>query len=62
MSFIDIVVRLIFLVVFVILEVIAVSTVFQLIFCIPGIKLLNQKGEKVCSCRHYMKVIDPVAR
>ena len=46
MSFIDILVRLVFLVVFVILEVIAVSTVFQLIFCIPGIKLLNQKGEK----------------
>ena len=24
--------------------------------------MTNQKGEKVCSCRHYMKVIDPVAR
>lgn len=46
MTFGEIIVRLIFLVVFVILEVIAVSTVFQLIFSIPCIKLLNQKGEK----------------
>ena len=41
----DAIVRVIFAVCFNVLMIIAVSTVFQLIFCIPCIKLLNRKGE-----------------
>ena len=41
----DAIVRVIFAISFNILMIIAVSTAFQLIFCIPCIKLLNRKGE-----------------